>query len=132
VSKCRHKSTRHRYWRDGAWCGVVYGVNAAEWISANDGSVVCQDCGAWLSLGPATHDRYAVDDEILAAELALDPAYADRLKGPRPHCLVGGRPICESGGGCDGCDIWDLARAIFDHQEPTMTDAAQMAKRRKR
>jgi hypothetical protein len=122
VSKCRHKSTRHRYWRDGAWCGVVYGVNAAEWISTNDGSVVCQDCGAWLSLGPANDDSDAVRIEIRAAELA-----ARRGFGSFSNCGAGcercgfvsfdrgtdGTPICKR----SQFDTGFLARAILDHRE---------------
>lgn len=33
---------------------------------------VCQDCGAWLSLGPSNDDSEAVRVEMRAAELAAD------------------------------------------------------------
>lgn len=117
--KCRHKNASFHV-------AVIYAPHEAEYVGAAStlsfgpgwanvvGPLRCDRCGEWLSLGPATHDRYAVNDEILAAEIALDPHFGDRLLGPRPSCLSGGRPDCEVGG-CDGCDIWELARAIYTH-----------------
>jgi hypothetical protein len=74
----------------------------------------CVYCGEVKSLGPSDETLLAVADEIVAAEFAADRRNHKALRGPRA-CIRGGRPICEVGG-CDGCDAWDLARCIVEHQ----------------
>lgn len=74
MARCRHRRTQHRRWIDGAWADIAHGFNCAGWIGAGDASVVCKDCGAWLSLGPSDETDERVALEILAAAIVAGDA----------------------------------------------------------
>lgn len=65
--KCKHENVRGYMWRQVD--GVKYWP-VPPWVARMSAdALTCSDCGAWLSLGPATDDeRTAV--EVRAAEIA--------------------------------------------------------------
>jgi hypothetical protein len=63
MRKCRHRNPRTGMWRAGA----------QDWLNNTClivDRLVCDDCGAWLPLGPSNDAPAAVAVEIRAAEIA--------------------------------------------------------------
>lgn len=86
---CKHEKTTGYMWREYR---IAPGMSGYLWFHAfvqpGDPShhhrVTCDDCGAWLSLGPSNDDDPRVAVEVRAAEIAADE---DELMG-----------VCESFG----------------------------------
>lgn len=72
--KCRHRKTMRFVWD-------LSGNRAHRWLGAyasdDTHAVICQRCGAWLSLGPSNDSPEAVQEEIEAARLAAHLQHDD-------------------------------------------------------
>lgn len=70
MARCRHDNVEARAWSitSRRWYDRFPSCRYADLEDA----LVCLDCGAWLSLGPANDEPEAVQIEIRAAELAAE------------------------------------------------------------
>lgn len=68
---CRHENALPHGWVNPSWDGYDgYWYEAPYLSSKQADAVVCQDCRAWLPLGPANDGGERVRVEIRAADLA--------------------------------------------------------------
>ena len=70
MKKCKHTSARWSEWTGEEWreVGTLAGHPLGR-IAGNFGRLTCLDCGAWLSLGPASPPP---PEEIEAATILAD------------------------------------------------------------
>lgn len=99
--KCRHKNVTGRGWAYQRWYVEAASTKHCPAASA----LVCQDCGEWLSLGPA-RDTPEVMVDVRAAEIAANrgsPFGCDRFD----YC-----PETKSETLCSLCEAHFLAHEI--------------------
>lgn len=68
MAKCRHRN-RKCY----GWHRADHGWREAPYLAPYQAAAVrCEDCGAWLPLGPSNDDSPEVQIEKMAAKMAAD------------------------------------------------------------
>lgn len=110
--RCRHSARSRLVWRTGGGDTETW-FDAASWEGTD--AIVCNDCGAWLPLGPSSDDDERVQVEIRAAEIA-----ADFLK-VKPRSLEGASRFLRD---LDGDELsgWIIAQYDSDKQPGTAAE----------
>lgn len=125
MSKCRHKNVSGWFWfpeLSDPWIACI--CDHARKDPAIHDRATCDDCGAWLSLGPSNDQPAEVQAEIRAAELACGPSPVEWPRGHRytAHWFddeIRGFSLAETSiqHHTDEYQAGYLARCIAEHKE---------------